>query len=232
MAYRNNILEPNTSTSPFTDYYFNKSQDLNLSGNNTSNFFKTIVSFGFEPANSFNNCGFAYNVFPLFDNNYFAVVLNKLSINYRLFSANGVFLNKPMWDFAFDPCRTMLSDTENNDSILETRVINVNKITELHSFLIQLKNKDIEEMEITGMKDLFLKVDELIDNNDFLSLDDFIISFISLEFSFQFHISLLASTLKVKNILKKRNIAFQNAIKLGEQIMSTEEVLLTLQGLE
>ena len=82
------------------------------------------------------------------------------------------------------------------------------------------------------MKELFLKVDELIDNNDILSIDDLIISFISLEFSFQFHISLLASTLKVKSLIKKRYLAYQNAVRLGEKIMSTEDVLLTLHGLE
>lgn len=227
-----NLMAPNTTTIPFTESDFDKAQSLNFTGNINSNSFKTIITFNLESDKSSQNCFYAYNVFPLFDNNYLTVALNKLPFNYRLFSQAGTYVNNALWNFALAPYQSLVTDTENNDSFLEARVVNINKIAELHSFLVQLKNKDVEESEISGMKELFLKVDELIDNNDILSIDDLIISFISLEFSFQFHISLLASTLKVKSLIKKRYLAYQNAVRLGEKIMSTEDVLLTLHGLE
>ena len=86
--------------------------------------------------------------------------------------------------------------------------------------------------EILRMKDIYLTIDSLIDCNDIQAIDDLIISFISLEFSFQYHICLLASTLKIKESLKNRNELYTNAVMLGEKLMTREDTRLTLQGLE
>lgn len=229
----NNTLntEVNSETLPFSNY-LNKLQKSIETEVDTSKFFDSLVSFEFDTANALISYYPVYSVMPLFDNNYLTVFQKKMLFNYRMCSAVSTYLNVASWNIVFDLNKTDEFDFDNSDALLEARVININRISELHIFLVGLKQKDDEAHEISGMKALFLKIDELIDNNDFPAIDDFILSFISLDFSFQFHISLLASTLKMKSSLNNRAKLFENSMLLGSKLMTKEELQLTLQGLE
>lgn len=198
---------------------------------NTFSYLTNIHSFTDEKKNSLFESNLVYNVLPLSDNNYLSIFLRKLTYNYRIYSSVGTYLYNASWNFIFDLHETDKSSSENNDSILEVRLVNIERLSTIHAFLAQLTTKDNEVNDISGMKDIFLKIDELIDYKEFTLIDDLIRSFIGLDFSFQFHVSLLASTLIIKDNLINRTELFENAIRVGHYLPE-EERQLTLQGLE
>lgn len=230
----NNILTNrlNSETLPASDIFFlTKNHPIEIKSD-TSTYFHNVISFGFEQENNPISFYAAYKVLPLLNNSYLSLYLRKLPFNYRIYSSEGTYTNKESWNFNLNLNILDEFDSENNDSIMEVSLINIDRIASNHSFLTQLMKKDNEVDDISGMKDIFLKIDELIDIQDYNSIDDLITSFISLDFSFQFHISLLASTLKIKQTLGNRIKLFKNAISVGASLMTEEELQLTLQGLD
>jgi len=225
-------LQIDTETHPSSEVFLLSTSKNIETKSDASTYFYNMASVGFElEGNNQINYYSTYNVLPLINNNYLSLFLKKLPFNYRIYSAEGTYINMESLNFIFNLIQPDETDSENNDSILEISLINIEKLSSIHSFLTQLKKKDNEDNEISGMKDIFLRVDEFVDLKDYNSIDELIRSFISLDFSFQFHISLLASTLRIKQLVNNRTKLVENALIVGASLMTDEELQLTLQGL-
>lgn len=166
------------------------------------------------------------------NNNYISIFLKELPFNYEMFLPQVFLVNSEFSISESSNVSQAEKNTENNTVLLKIRLTNIEKISSIHSFIVHIKGMDNSETEIEGMKEVFLKIDELIDKNDYFSINELITSFISSEFSFQFHISLLASTLPNKEKISNRPLLFSNTIKVGKTLMPESEVMSTLQGLE
>jgi hypothetical protein len=225
-------IPTNTQSLPSTAYFFISPKNKIETNSNIFSYFQKIVTFGFEPVDAITNFNSANNVLQIIDNNYLSIFLRKLTYNSEIYSSIGTIINKANWNYIFDLTEIDNSDSENNGSIIELSLVNIERLSEIHSFLTHLKTKDNELDEITGMKEIILKIDDLIDNKDFNLIDNMITSFISLDFSFQFNVSLIACTLVIKEHLSNRIKLFENAKLLSRNLMSEDELQLTLQGLE
>jgi hypothetical protein len=213
-----------------SDIFLHSDRKLLEFKSDTSTYFHNIISFGFEndiynSVNDYTTC----KILQLSNNTYLSLFLKKLSYNWRIFSSEGMYIKKENLDFVSNIKKQEELDTENNDSIIEVHLINIERLSSIHLFLANLKMKDNEADDIMGMKDIFLKVDELADNRDYISIDDLISSFISFDFSFQFHISLLTATYNIKDNIKNRVGLYENALKEGIKFLSKVELESTLR---
>jgi len=225
-------IKENTQTLYFTGVFYPSAKKNLIPTIDTSSYFFNTASIGFEPnIHSHLNYYSTNKLLTLIDNNFISISYKKYPVNYRIFLSNGTFFKKESFETIINLNTLNEIDSENNDSILTVSLTNIEKLGAIHSFLVQLKTKDNVENEIMGMKEIYLKVDELIDKKDYHSIDELIKFFINLDFSFQFHISLLASTLKIKQILSNRFTLVENALKEGEKVLTKAELNSTLKGL-
>lgn len=225
-------IKENTQTLYFTGVFYPSAKKNLKPTIDTSSYFFNTASIGFEPnIHSHLNYYSTNRILTLIDNNFISISYKKYPVNYRIFLSDGTFFKKESFETIINLNTLNEIDSENNDSILTVSLTNIEKLGTIHSFLAQLKTKDNVENEIMGMKEIYLKVDELIDKKDYHSIDELIKFFINLDFSFQFHISLLASTLKIKQILSNRFTLVENALKEGEKVLTKAELKSTLKGL-
>jgi NADPH-dependent glutamate synthase beta subunit-like oxidoreductase len=94
-----------------------------------------------------------------------------------------------------------------------------------------IKANQEESKHISIMKDIFEYIDELISENDYQTIDDFIREFCNNEICFQYYVCLLTASLLRKDKLQNIGTLKQKAISAGMKEIGIEDTIKTLNGL-